>query len=988
MQEAILTGESMPSHKSADDVLAAALALADRTNMVYKATMVATGRARAVVVATGDATEVGRINVLIRRAPEPRTPLERRLDALGRQLIWLTLAACGVVAAVFLLRGLPWRAALETGLALAVAAVPEGLPAIATIAMAVGVWRMARRRVVVRRLPVVETLGAATVICTDKTGTLTTGEMTATALWVDAREYAITGVGHAAAGAILFDGAPVDGRDDPLVLAALRIAALANRGELVHTSGTSRAHGDPTDVALLVAAEKGRVSRSEWRSQWPEIGELPFSSERKMMATVHRGPEGEVIALMKGAPMTLLARSARILTGSGIRPLDDAARNAVQDANAHFASRGLRVLALAYASDGDAPPNRARERSDPLAILEDELIFVGLIGMEDAPVPGIESVVSHLRAAGLRTIMLTGDQRLTAVSIATRIGILAAGEESLDGESIAAIPTRELAQRLGRVTVVSRVSPADKLRVVHALQEAGEIVAMIGDGVNDAPALKSADIGIAMGIRGTDVAKEAAAMVLQDDRLETVDAAIEEGRVIFDNIQKAVLFLFSCNIAEVLVLLLAGVLGLPLPLAPLQILWLNLVTDTLPAIALALEPAERHLMQRAPASPKTRILSASLLRSVFAYGALITASTLAAFWWATTRAEDPAHASTIAWMTLAFSQLFHVGNVRSRDAVRTMRRALQNPYAIAAVAAGVGLQLSAIGIAPIARALGVQALTQLEWLVVVSLFTRARAARPGVEAVASRAPTFFRSSRMIDSTTGRDSAESFEAGRIHRSRPTCIVVPLDGSAMAERALPVAITIAGATGAEVRAVHVYVPLPRGTNVHGTFEYAASVEARLEHDAAAYARDVRKRYPGQSDAEPAIHVDRARARPLTSPFGEAPRTVAALERYARRHEASMFVMTTHGRGGFSRAWIGNVADSLIRGIGVPVLIVRPDDARATTGTFQNIIVAVDGSELAERVIPAAMGVAADSGARLTLVRVITVRAAVARSPPSRT
>jgi Ca2+-transporting ATPase len=423
---------------------------------------------------------------------------------------------------------------------------------------------------------------------------------------------------------------------------------------------------------------------------------------------------------MKGAPMTLLARSAHMLTEDGIRSIDDAAREAVTAANPSFASRGLRVLGLAYCTDRERPDEHTGHRANPLSILDDDLVFVGLVGMEDAPVPGIESVVSHLRSAGLRTIMLTGDQRLTAETLARRIGILAPGEESLDAEALAALPTRELARRLARVTVVSRVSPADKLRVVHALREAGEIVAMIGDGVNDAPALKSADIGIAMGIRGTDVAKQAAAMVLQDDRLETVSAAIEEGRVIFDNIQKAVLFLFSCNIAEVLVLLLTGVVGLPLPLAPLQILWLNLVTDTLPAIALALEPAEPNLMRRPPARANMRILSGPLLRSIFVYSALITTTTLAAFGWALSGGGDPARASTIAWMTLALSQLFHVGNVRGADSVLTVAAALRNRFAVTALVIGVALQVAALEIPRIAHTLGVRALSSGDWAVVLA----------------------------------------------------------------------------------------------------------------------------------------------------------------------------------------------------------------------------------------------------------------------------
>ena len=722
VNEAVLTGESLPSHKHADRECDADAPLAARANMVFKSTMTVTGRGRAVVVATGAATEVGRIDALVRDVVEPRTPLEKRLDELGRQLIWAALAASAIVAAVFSLRGTPWRDAIETGIALAVAAVPEGLPAIATIAMAVGVWRMARRHAIVRRLPVVETLGAATVICTDKTGTITTGEMTATSLWIANREYDISGVGYGASGDIRLDGSAVDLDTDALVPSALRIAALANRGEIAYVDGNPRVHGDPTEVALLVAAVKGNVHRAEWRARWPEIAEIPFSSERKFMATIHQTPDGGTITLVKGAPGTLLAHSIRVATDDGVRVLDGGMRASVQQANERMASRGLRVLALAY--EARVPGKTRREECDLLPLgmeAPSGLTFVGLIGVEDAPVPGIDALVQRFREAGIRTLMLTGDQRLTAVAIATRAGILGSGRQVIDAEGLPHISDAELRDRLVNVAVVSRLSPTDKLRVVRALQADGQVVAMIGDGVNDAPALKNADIGIAMGTRGTDVAKDAADIVLQDDKLETVAAAIEEGRVIYGNVQKAVVYLFSCNIAEVLVLLLAGIAALPSPLLPLQILWLNLVTDTLPAIALALEPAEPQLMRAEPRRHFAPILSRKVLGSIAVYGTLITAATLAAYVWAIESVDHRQHALTIAWMTLALSQLLHVGNVRSDAAVTTAASATRNRYAIGAVLAGIALQVLAVHLHPLSRALLVQPLSLQEWLIVIAL---------------------------------------------------------------------------------------------------------------------------------------------------------------------------------------------------------------------------------------------------------------------------
>lgn len=743
IDEAILTGESMPSQKRADERCTSDAPLAARSNMVFKSTMVVTGRGRAVVVATGAATEVGRIDALVREVVEPRTPLERRLDELGRQLIWAALTASAIVAAVFRFRGTPWHDAIQTGIALAVAAVPEGLPAIATIAMAVGVWRMARRHAIVRRLPVVETLGAATVICTDKTGTLTTGEMTATSLWIADREYEISGVGYGMHGEIRFGGRAIETEADSPVQSALRIAALANRGEIDIVDGGSRVHGDPTDVALLVAAAKGGVHRDEWRTRWPEIGEIPFSSERKFMATMHERPEGGSITMVKGAPGTLLANSVRVVTRDGVRELDDRMRVSVAEANERLASRGLRVIALAFEDRCVADAAPGEHELLPLGMnAPGDLTFAGLIGVEDAAVPGIDALIQRFREAGIRTLMLTGDQRLTAIAIATRVGILGAGEtEVLDAERLARISDAELRGLLVDVGVVSRVSPADKLRVIRALQADGQIVAMIGDGVNDAPALKSADIGIAMGARGTDVAKEAADIVLQDDKLETVAAAIEEGRVIYGNISKAVVFLFSCNIAEVMVLLIAGIAALPSPLLPLQILWLNLVTDTLPAIALGLEPAEPRLMRTVPRRQHAPILSRAVLGSIAVYGALITAASLAAYLWAMGSEDHRAHASTIAWMTLALSQLLHVGNVRSDTAVTTTASATRNRYAIGAVLVGIVLQLLALEVPPLARALVVQPLSVEEWLVVTAL-----AATP---AVIGQAWKLWRSSHIL-----------------------------------------------------------------------------------------------------------------------------------------------------------------------------------------------------------------------------------------------
>ncbi|HET8654335.1 MAG TPA: HAD-IC family P-type ATPase, partial [Longimicrobiaceae bacterium] len=484
--EAALTGESLPVGKRAEVVLAPETPLAERANTIYMSTAVVAGSGRAVVVATGMDTEVGRIGGLVGGIREERTPLETRLDALGRRLVWVTLAVAAVVVALGLLRGEAAGPIIETALALAIAAVPEGLAAVSTIALAVGVARMARRKALVRRLPAVEALGSATTVCTDKTGTLTSGEMTATTLWTAGREYRLTGVGYAPEGEFRRDGARVDATDDPALALSLRIAALANRASLEATDGAWVIHGDPTEAALLVAARKAGLAREDLLESWPETGEIPFSSERMAMATFHRGPDGPVV-YVKGAPARVLEHCARVLGPRGEAALDDAARETVLAENLAMAARGLRVLALAGGRGGEPGDDGLRG-----------LTFVGLVGMSDPPAPGVRETIDRFRTAGIHTVMITGDQRLTAEAVARELGILRPGDAVVEGSELHGVPPARLADRLARVAALSRVSPEEKLRIVEAFQSRGEIVAMLGDGVNDAPALKKANIGVAM----------------------------------------------------------------------------------------------------------------------------------------------------------------------------------------------------------------------------------------------------------------------------------------------------------------------------------------------------------------------------------------------------------------------------------------------------------------------------------------------------------
>jgi Ca2+-transporting ATPase len=708
--EAALTGESLPVMKTVGP-LSRDTPLPERSNMLYQGTMVVNGTARAVVVATGVGTELGRIGELAARVTEERTPLERRLDALGHRLVWLALGTGAVVTTLAALRGLPLGQMIETGIALAIAAVPEGLPAIATTALAVGVRRMARRHALIRRLPSAETLGAVTVICTDKTGTLTAGAMAVTVLSLVDREIEIRGTGYEPMGKFQEGGKELSAGQDTQVREALTIAVLANHAALVEDDGDVAVLGDPTEAALLVAGARAGLNRNRLIEEHPQVGEVPFSSTRMLMATFHRADGGAAVCV-KGAPGRVIERCDRTLTASGDVPLDDGVRERLLERNRDLAARGLRVLALA----------RGRSEQTDEAALQ-HLTFVGFAGLIDPPARGVMETIRLFRDAGIHTVMLTGDQQNTAQAVAKDLGILREGDEVLDGRMMAQLSNSDLAARITNVAAFSRVDPEAKLAIVRAFQHRGDIVAVLGDGVNDAPALRQADVGVAMGQRGTDVAKEAADVVLLDDRFSTIGVAVEQGRVIFDNIRKFVFYLFSCNLAEVLVLLVATLVGLPLPLLPLQILWLNIVTDTFPALSLAIEPADRDVMRRRPREPDEAIFSAGFVRAMTFYGVLITGVTLAAFWIALEPNDGTAsaRASTMSFMTLALAQTFHLGNARSEEHVLTIGQALANPVAVGAVVLVVFLQVLAVHFPPFAETLHTEPLGARDWLVCLSL---------------------------------------------------------------------------------------------------------------------------------------------------------------------------------------------------------------------------------------------------------------------------
>ncbi len=709
--EASLTGESTAVAKSAEAELAATTPLPDRITMVYKGTTVADGVARAVVVATGMWTEVGRIGTLVSGIREEPTLLERRLDSLGRRLAAVAVGVGILVALVALYRGDYLSAVLQTGIAVAIAAVPEGLPAVVTMTMAIATRRMARRHALVRRLPAVETLGSVTVICSDKTGTLTAGQQTVTTIWLPKVEIDVTDVGTAGSGEFVAGGEPLQPADHRRLREALSIGVLANRAEIWRSNEHWDGRGDPSEVALLFAARKDGLLRPALLQKCPEVSEIPFSSARMMMATFHRDANGDLLAFVKGAHDRVLALCAVVVGDAGDVPLDAEWQRVVDEQASTMAARGLRVFALAKGSVAETDEPALRD-----------LRFVGLAGMTDPPAQGVVETIATLHGAGIRTVMLTGDHRATARSVAQSVGLLGAEHDALDGRDVDQMSDDELTSRASSIGVVSRVSPEGKLRFVAALQRRGDVVAMLGDGINDAAALKKADIGVAMGRRGTDAAKEVAGVVLEDDRFQTIAAAVEEGRVVFDNIRKFVFYLFSCNLGEIIALLGAGLTGLPLPMTSLQILWLNLVTDTFPALALALEPADPTVMRRSPREPGTPLLSRGMLRLTLFYALSIAALTIAALVWGLHEwPGEPARAVTLSFTTLALAQIFHLGNARSTQHVVSRHRVLANRYALGAVVLTVGLQVLAVIAPGLARILGTMPLSIRGWITAVAL---------------------------------------------------------------------------------------------------------------------------------------------------------------------------------------------------------------------------------------------------------------------------
>ena len=679
--EAALTGESVPVDKHTAPV-ATDTGLADRRNMAYAGTLVVAGLGQGVVVATGDATETGRISQLIARAPELMTPLTRKIGAFARQLLVAILALAALTFAVGVLRSESTVEMLMAAVALAVGAIPEGLPAAMTITLAIGVARMAKRKAIIRKLPAVETLGSTTVICSDKTGTLTENAMTVREIWAGGETFTVTGHGYGPGGSIEQAGRPVDIANT--LRETLLIGVLCNDARLVQEGRQWTIAGDPTEGALLVAARKGSLDEGTLNSVFPRRDELPFDSTRQYMATLHE-IEGVRVVYVKGAVEKLLPACTTMLDSLGRRvPLD---AEVVSAASIRMANAGLRVLAVARS---EIAPDQQLEHVHVGA----GLVFVGLIGMIDPPRPRAIAAVRTCHAAGIRVKMITGDHPYTALAIARQLGIADDDTAALTGKQLTELDDMALRQAAGAVDVFARVEPEQKLRLVKALQANGDVVAMTGDGVNDAPALKQADIGIAMGLGGTEVAKEAAAMVLTDDNFATIEAAVEEGRGIYDNLIKFIAWTIPTNAGEGLVILAAVFAGTTLPITPLQILWINMTTAILLGMMLAFEPAEPGVMHRPPRPPELPILDRILIGRILLVSVFMLAGAFGLFKLALHRGLSVAEARTIAANVFVLVEALYLFNCRSLTKPIWSIGAFSNPWAWIGFCAMLALQIA------------------------------------------------------------------------------------------------------------------------------------------------------------------------------------------------------------------------------------------------------------------------------------------------------
>ncbi|OAK72605.1 cation-translocating P-type ATPase [Lederbergia galactosidilytica] len=709
IEESALTGESIPSTKYTGVIQDTAPNLGDLNNMAFKGTLVTSGNGMGIVTATGMKTAMGEIAHMIQTATVMSTPLQRRLQQLGKILITVALALTLLVVVVGIIHGHDVFTMFLAGVSLAVAAIPEGLPAIVTVALSLGVQRMIRKNAIVRKLPAVETLGCASVICSDKTGTMTQNKMTVTHVWSGGKTYQFSGEDH---DQLYYNEQKVNFGNEKAIKQLLTFGVLCNHAELMRKDGKVIVDGDPTEGALLMSALKAEIHRDSLLKQFTIQKEYPFDSGRKMMSVIVKDEDGKQFVITKGAPDVLAEKCESILWEQKKRMLNGEIGEEIQATVQQLAGQALRTIAIAFKPfQGDIYPQNEKE-------IEKELTFIGLQGMIDPPRPEVKAAVAECKQAGIKTVMITGDHQATACAIAEQLGILGKNDLVMDGQQLNQLSVEELEEVVENVAVFARVTPEHKLKIVKALQSNGHIVAMTGDGINDAPAIKSADIGIAMGITGTDVAKEASSLILMDDNFTTIKSAIHEGRNIYENIRKFIRYLLASNVGEILVMLFAMLMSMPLPLVPIQILWVNLVTDGLPAMALGLDQSEDNVMKRRPRPVNEGVFARGLGWKIISRGFLIGISTLLAFFFIYQR--DPAnlaYAQTVAFTTLIMAQLIHVFDCRSEVSIFS-RNPFENKYLVLSVLFSLALTICVIYIPALQPIFHTVPIIGADWLLI------------------------------------------------------------------------------------------------------------------------------------------------------------------------------------------------------------------------------------------------------------------------------
>lgn len=662
IEEASLTGESLPVEKDASITFDKEMALGDRSNMAYMSTIVTYGRAKGVVVGTGHDTEIGKIATMIQTFEDDITPLQRKLDQLGKYLGIACILVCGLVFGIGLLQGRDLLEMFMVAVSLAVAAIPEGLPAIVTIVLALGMNRMVKRHAIVKKLLAVETLGCTTVICSDKTGTLTQNEMTVVKAYTNKKVVDITGTGYEPRGEFKIDGSSIAPDESINLNTLISIATLCNDAILEKTEEGYRVIGDPTEGSLITLAGKGELHKDQMNLKYPRVEEIPFDSGRKMMTTFHENflPD-KIVSFTKGAPDMIIARCDKIYINGKIVPLTEELKEDMLRINSQFSREALRVLAFAFREYESLPSNITTDT------IENNMVLVGLVGMIDPPREEAKKAIKQCKDAGVKTVMITGDYKETAFAIGKELGMAENEDEAIMGKELDNVSDEDLQELVKHKKVYARVSPEHKVRIINALKANGEIAAMTGDGVNDALALKRADIGVAMGITGTDVAKNTAEVILTDDNFASIVAAVEEGRIIYSNIKKFVFFLLSCNIGEILIVFLSILFNLPIPLIPIQLLWLNLVTDSFPALALGMEKGEPEIMKVPPRNPEEPILDKGMTRAIIVQSIAIALGSLLAYRWGlkTYGTDNLLVPRTITFATLITAELLRAYSSRS-----------------------------------------------------------------------------------------------------------------------------------------------------------------------------------------------------------------------------------------------------------------------------------------------------------------------------------